>query len=277
MQIFLQNTFYSQGIISTIVVIIMLFALRWLALRAITRNKNKLTATQRNWINSTRTLTVLLIAFALVFIWMPELSQFAFSIAAFAAALILATKELILTITGALWRAVSRPFVVGDWIEINLMRGEVIEMNLMSTKLMELASDSQFTGRILTLPNSQLLAYPVANENYRRRYSHIAITLIAEKPNHPLALMRALQDKVDEECVEFVATTKKFISALEGRIGMDLPSAMPVVHIGTNEQANVTYTVRLFCPVEKREELEVKVTDTFFSLLYKDSKMCSDI
>ncbi|MDZ7811403.1 MAG: hypothetical protein U5L11_16880 [Arhodomonas sp.] len=61
-----------------------------------------------------RNLAVIIAAIGLVLIWLPALHTFALSITAFAVALVIATKELILA-SGTVLRTLSRPFEIGDW------------------------------------------------------------------------------------------------------------------------------------------------------------------
>jgi small-conductance mechanosensitive channel len=68
---------------------------------------------------------VVLLLLGLVLIWAPQLWTFALSLAAVAVEIVVATKEMILCISGSLMRASPRAFSVGDWIEVADVRGEV--------------------------------------------------------------------------------------------------------------------------------------------------------
>lgn len=79
---------------------------------------------------------------------MPEIETFALSITAIAVALVIATKELILCVSGALYRASSKAFQIGDWIEIGPHFGEVVDHGIGSTTLQVVSRhDCAFTGR----------------------------------------------------------------------------------------------------------------------------------
>src|SRR5690606_4205598 len=100
--------------------------------------------------------------------------NFAFSIAAVTLALVIATKELILCFSGAMLRAGTGAFTIGDWIEVGANRGEVIDFNLFSTTLQELdrpPNDYSFTGKVIVIPNSLFLSEPIKNLNFSKRYA----------------------------------------------------------------------------------------------------------
>jgi len=54
----------------------------------------------------------------LLFIWSTEIQNFALSIAAFAVAIVLATREFIQCVIGFFYLVTTRPFRVGDWIQV---------------------------------------------------------------------------------------------------------------------------------------------------------------
>jgi small-conductance mechanosensitive channel len=54
-----------------------------------------------------------------------ELQKFAFSIAAFTVAIVLATREFIQCLIGFVYLLSTRPFRVGDWVQIGSHCGEI--------------------------------------------------------------------------------------------------------------------------------------------------------
>lgn len=82
---------------------------------------------QRQWIIRIKNTSAALVLLALLFIWAPQLHTFAISIAAFAVALVIATKEMIMCFMGAIMRASSQPFNVGEWVTVDGVTGEVVD------------------------------------------------------------------------------------------------------------------------------------------------------
>src|SRR5690606_25179459 len=97
----------------------------------------------------------------------------ALSITAFVVALVVATKEMILCLTGAIMRATTQPFKAGEWITIDGVTGEVIDLDAFAFRLQEVDMSGktyQFTGRTITIPNSKLFTHNVENANFFKAY-----------------------------------------------------------------------------------------------------------
>ncbi len=252
----------------SLVLVASLFVLRWIVTGLIWRNKDSLSATERKLLALTRNVTVFLSLLGLVFIWAPALSDFALSITAFAVAIVIATKELILCISGAFWRAIAKPFDIGDWVEINHERGEVLELNLLATELAELDGEGgKFTGKTIVIPNSQLLTGTVRNDNLWRRYTHHHFKLVADYGADVMAIDARLSEKVRDRCREFRPVAERYLSSIRRKVGVDLPPAEPRVDVGTSNEGRPTFTVHLFCPVDQCGELQQSLSHDFFTLL----------
>ena len=119
-------------------------------------------------------LTRVLIFSGVFFIWFTEVQSFLISILAFAAALVLATKELIMCTTGGILIKLGHSFKLKDRIEIDSTRGYVIERGITFTKVLEIGPEKesqQTTGNIIVIPNSAFLSKSVKNESYFKGYS----------------------------------------------------------------------------------------------------------
>jgi len=92
---------------------------------------------------------------------------------AVAAALVLATKELILCWSGAALRVGGKVYSVGDRIQIAGHRGVVLDHDIFATKLLEIGPGQAahlYTGRVTVFPNSLLLSNPLVKENPGQEY-----------------------------------------------------------------------------------------------------------
>jgi len=115
-----------------------------------------------------------LLFLSIFFVWITEVQDFFVSIFAVLAALVLATKELIMNATGGFMIRVNHPFRVKDRIEINKYRGYVLEKGITHTKVLEIGPEKesqQTTGNIISIPNSIFLNNAVINESYFKDYS----------------------------------------------------------------------------------------------------------
>jgi small-conductance mechanosensitive channel len=230
---------------------------RFALARLISRRDGALNERQRWWLATTRNTANGFMVVGTAVIWAPELGNLALSIAAFAAALVIATKELILCVSGALWRGATRPFGIGDWVEIGAYSGEVIDETLMATELLEIdRTEFRHTGRTIYVPNSALLAAPVINQNFRKRFLLHEFTLHSEPNPDAPAVRDAIAAALAEASKGFTETARRYAGVIERRTGVTLPESRPVVRLGTSETGKITFRCALFCPRDRTAEIE---------------------
>src|SRR3989304_1853226 len=104
--------------LKSLIILAALLITRTLVVRWISRNQALSMESKRRWVVTTRNSIAFAFLIGLVIIWAHELQAFAVSIIALAAALVLATKELILCWSGAALRVVGKVYAVGDRIQI---------------------------------------------------------------------------------------------------------------------------------------------------------------
>ena len=197
------------------------------------------------------------IVLGLFVVWAPEIEQFALSITAFVVALVIATKELILCLSGSTWRRTSRAFDVGDWVEIGGHSGEVIDETLFVTQLQEIEGrEYRYTGRTVAVPNSLLLTQPVINHNFRKRFLEHEFTLHAPADAPALAMRDAIAAALNAEATAFEAVARRYAAVIEKRAGVKLPDPAPTVRIETNLYGIIGFRCALFCPRDKAAEIE---------------------
>ncbi len=110
----------------------------------------------------------------LAIIWFSSLQSAFVSLFAIAAALAIATKELIMCFMGGVLIKINHHFKITDRIQVHGVRGFVIEKNLTTTKILEIGPEKysqQTTGKVITIPNSLMLNKSVINESYFKGFS----------------------------------------------------------------------------------------------------------
>ena len=248
-----------------------LLSLRIALVHLIKRNRAILTEAQRHWITSVKNSSWLIIVFGLLAIWWPELSDFAFSIAAVTLALVIATKELILCFSGAMLRAGTGAFTIGDWIEVGAHQGEVIDYNMFSTTLQELdkaPNSYSFTGRTIVIPNSLFLSESIKNLNFFKRYVFHRFGITIEPHLNVAAIPQWIVSEIDVLSADFIEIARRYNTFIEHRTGVDIAGPEPRVIISTNEYAKSVITVIIFCPTEKAVELEHHITQGVLERIY---------
>ncbi|MDA8792965.1 RimK/LysX family protein [Bacteriovoracaceae bacterium] len=106
---------------------------------------------------------LLLIGFTfLLFIWINEFRAISIYLMAMSVAVVLTMREAIKSFHGGMHLLSSRPFKMGDFIQIKNHIGEVVQTDFMSTKILE--NSSLGDANLITLPNSLFLSTPIINK-----------------------------------------------------------------------------------------------------------------
>lgn len=257
-----------------------LVILRAVLLRTVISNNQKMSIdTKRRWSVNLRNAVIFCSAFGLLIIWAQELQNFALSIVAFAAALVLATKELIMCVSGGLLRAMSNSYTLGDHIEVGVYRGRVVDINLFSTAIMEIGPNHkthQMTGRALHMPNSLLLTFPVIRDNHMGRYIVHTFTVPAPYATDPILAEKLLIDAAKELCAVYVNDAKKHMDALESQRLLDTPSVEPRVSISPVDDKQYALIVRVAIPPKERHRIEQAILRRFMYGCYGQQELPED-
>ena len=262
----------NEDIGNTLFLILIALIGRFLMVRMIKGRGGVLSDTRRRWISVVQNSTILFLVLGLIFIWSPQLSTFALSLTAFAVALVVATKEYILCVVGAIYRATSNPFAVGDWIEIQNLRGEVLTEGILTTKLQELGTGTsrfRFTGRILTIPNSVLLIQTVHNEHFRKHYLHHTFKVTVEPSIDPVNILKMVQPLLQSTNEDKVKKARQSWTRLRNKMEIELPSTDPRVSIETTDVGKISFIMTVFCTPQDAMDIEMMVTQKILSEVAK--------
>lgn len=221
---------------------------------------------RRRWLVSARNLVLLGVIASLLLIWNDAIESLLLSVVAIAAALVLATKEFILCLSGTVWRTASRAFEVGDRIEINGFRGDVIDHSLLSTTLLEVGpgrSTNQASGRAIVLPNSVFLSHPMVNETFTDAYVLHPFEVAVARTADWRAAERALLDAANEECAPFLEDARQSLSRQIARYALPTLGLEPRVHLDLTDPSRVDLLVRVPVPVRQKSRIEQAILRRF--------------
>jgi len=264
----LQDPFILR-VIGTVLLLLAAAGVRFLVVRRIMAGSHLLEDRQRRQLFYLRSVLTVAVLLGLFLIWAGALQNLLLSLTAVMVAVVIATKELLMCLSGFLLRTTGRLFSVGDWIECNGLRGEVTDHMLLSTTLLELEPPEYgygYTGRTLNLPNSIFLSHPVHVSPFARQYvvHRFSITL-SETPVDAIAATNWLQARTERACEPFLENAREVNEAMDRRLGVDVEGPEPFVTTGTSDIGNMRFVVRVFCPRERAGVLEREITGAFLS------------
>ncbi|WP_417598457.1 mechanosensitive ion channel domain-containing protein [Oceanospirillum sp.] len=261
----------NQWVLSLVFVFTCLL-LRWLSVRFVKRVVKDEDNLHRRWTNTITNITSLVIIIGLVIIWLSELRFVALSIAAFAVALVVGTREQIQCFLGAVYIASSRAFSIGDWIKVEHHYGEVVRSDWLTTTLLEVDIEGMsyaYTGRSLVIPNNKFSTGVIQNLNFMRRYVAHSFSIVREADAISVRDARLyLEDLVREYCSPFKEVADRYSSLIEKRLGIALSVSDLNVRIATNETARNVFIVTIFCPTQEATRIEEEITEDFLDYWY---------
>lgn len=275
---FLSDETFLAKFIVTSMLLLALLAFRFAALRAIQSAELPSSQMRRRWIVITRNLSVLLFFFFAIIVWAAELKTFALSLVAVTAAIVIATKELLLCISGSLLRSSSDIYSIGDRIEIQDLRGDVVDFTLFTTTLLEVGpgdTSHQHTGRAVVIPNSLLLSNPVVNETYTDDFVLHTMSVPLDEDDDWQGAESALLEAAHHECESFIKDAKKHFERINRETGLEPPKTDPRVSLQVPEPGRIDLLLRIPVPARRKGRVEQAILRRFLDAypLRKDAKV----
>lgn len=262
----LRDNVVVRDAFASLLIIAIALVLRSAGLKALRRSKLEIDD-QLRWRAQIRNATVAIVLLSVTVVWAQELRAVAISVAAIAAALVLATKEFIMCLMGSTLRASGSSFRVGDRIEVAGVRGDVLDIGPLTTAVLEVGpgqSIHQRTGRKITLPNSVFLTQPVTNETMSDDF----VLHVLRVPLATDADWRAARDKLaliaTERCAQYVDDTRRALAqASPAGVGGNLISTEPVVYLELPDPGRVELLLRFPTPARQRGRVAQQILRRF--------------
>lgn len=252
-----------SNLIETAIFVALVIVAQALLLRVVRRARWLEDDERLAWLGRVRLAAGLLLFFGLILVWATELRALALSAVAIAAALVLATKELILCISGGVVRRMSESCQEGDRIELGGARGDVIRLGLFSMTLLEVGPGQQRTGRAIVLPNAMMLSQPVVNESFTQDFV-LHVTSVAHVPESGWEeAERSLLAAAVEACGPYLDEARRHMEAKSAEHGLSAPSVEPRVFVQISGKGERTLLVRFPAPAKQRARLEQQMLRAF--------------
>jgi small-conductance mechanosensitive channel len=178
------NPALQQRLLATIVTVAGLWLVERVALALMYRRASD-PRVRYMWRKSITYLALLIGLVAIGHIWIQRIESLATFLGLLTAGLAIALKDLVANLAGWAFIVWSRPFDVGDRVQVGPHAGDVIDLHLFQFTLNEIGNwvdADQSTGRIIHVPNGKVLSDPIANydKGFRYIWSEIPVTITFE-------------------------------------------------------------------------------------------------
>jgi small-conductance mechanosensitive channel len=204
----------------------------------------------------------------LALIWGDQIRSLALSIVAIAVAFVVATKELILCISGAILKSGAGSFNLGDRIQVKDFRGDVIDQTLLATTVLEVGPGKtahQRTGRMIVIPNALFLSEPVINESFTDHWDFHVFTVPFKREDDWHAAQKALLAAANRHCEPYLESVRKYMNKVGVSRGLEVPSVDPRVTIQVPVASEIHLTVRLPAKPGQRSYIEQAILSEVFA------------
>lgn len=204
---------------------------------------------------------VLLTALILVgTIWASKIAGAALSLAAVAGAILIISKEFLSNLLGSAMLAISTPYRVGDFIELDGISGRVLDSDLLVTTIAETLEGHQLTGRTVAMPHSMLLVRPVRNLTATGQYMVNLLKIVVHPNEDLLGHESALLSAAQTVCAPWLEEAERHLKRMESRELLDLPSSDPRVIIQMHSAKDCVLALRYTCKPNDRVKVEQNIT-----------------
>ena len=257
---------FLRDLFASIAYILALFTLRALCTRAILRCEDTAPDTRRRLLVYTRNGVVVCFVLGMVVIWGHEIEAFAVSLVAIAAAIVLATKEMLMCLLGSIYRTTGRVFEVGDRIEVAHLRGRVMDITLLSTTLIESSAASPHkgtVGRVIVVPNSMFLSNPVFNETMLGAYVLQTVHVSINRGEDWRAAEAVLLAAANQIIADYAADLASHVRELERTYALEPTPTEPRVRVALDDREAINLQLQLPVPLGQRARIEQFVLHEF--------------
>lgn len=267
---FIKNIFENKLVLTFSFMFLALLT-KYVLVNLLSKHAKKKGEDKRDLVNNIKNFFNLVIIFALFSFWAAEMQEFAFSIAAFSVAIVLATREFIQCVIGFFYLVSTRPFRVGDWIEVEQFVGEVSATDWIKTTLLEVNIETyEYTGKTLFIPNNKLMTSPIKNLNFLKRYATHHFIITRDQSVNPFVFIDKIIENAKAYCADFYDVAVRYNKMIERRLDITIAGPDPHIKISTTELGDTEIEITIFCPTDRAIEIEQAIYADFMGHWYSE-------
>lgn len=249
-----------SNIIWTLVAVIVILVLRRVARRFVNRTAEETERAYRanKIINYTATTTLLVTA---GFIWFEAFDSLPTYLGLVSAGIAIALADVLKNLVGWVYILGRKPFQVGDRIEVQEYKGDVVDIRLFRFSLMEIdgwVDAEQSTGRLVHVPNGVVFNEGVANytEGFGFIWHELPI-LITFESDWKLA-EQIIEDVLRVDAPDVHGAAGAHIRETARRYSIRIGTLTPVVYLSVRD-SGVLLTARYLVEARARRGREDRI------------------
>lgn len=246
----------TYQLILSVVVVIAIWLIHFLVMRFIDR-KVPNAETQYKW-RKNLTYIAWFIGFLVIGrIWFEGLQSVATFLGLLSAGIAIALKDPITDIAGWLFILWRKPFDVGDRIEINDIKGDVIDRRIFKFTILEIGNwvyADQSTGRVIHIPNHKVFSDSLSNYTSDFKFIWNELEVLVTFESDWSKAKKLLQNIAEDHLEDFVQEAQDEIRKAKKSYLIHYRYLTPIVYTDVRD-SGVCLTIRHLTDPRKRRSV----------------------
>lgn len=267
-EVFGLSTEMQNKLIGTAITLVVITVGRWLVLRAVHSKSEEAWVDYRARKISTYVATVLGITI-LAWIWVDAFDDLPTFLGLVSAGIAIALADVLKNMAGWVYIWSRRPFRVGDRIEVDDTKGDVVDIRLFRFSMMEVGNwvdADQSTGRLVHVPNGIVFTSQVANytEGFEFIWQEIPVlfTFESDRTRAREILETAVRQHAPNVEREAGARIRETARIYQIKLG----ALTPIVYLSV-EDSGVRYTARLLVDPRRQRNIAQSIWEAILDAL----------
>ena len=211
----------------------------------------------------------------LSFIWFSQFKYIGTFIGIFSAGLAIALKDPITNLAGWMFILWRKPFEVGDRIEIDSTKGDVIDLRAFQFSMLEVGNwvdAEQSTGRIIQVPNGKIFIWNLANYSKGFKYIWNEIPVLITFESDWRKAKKILSNIANESAQVLTEEISKQVKSASREYMIFYNNLTPIVYT-TVKDSGVMLTIRYMCEPNKRRSSQQAIWEAVLDEFAKNENI----
>ena len=241
------------NIIETIAIFVLLGLIRLIILRVVNRNTHS-KKSQYKWRKNLSYASFFIGFLAVIQIWFTGIESIATFLGLLSAGIAIALKDPVTDLAAFLFVIWRKPFDVGDRIELDTIKGDVIDIRPFKFTVLEIGNwvdADQSTGRVIHVPNHKVFTNQLANYTSDFEFIWNEIQVLVTFESDWKKAKEILTQVVEEVSREFIENAKKQIAKASKSYLIEFRYLTPIVYTDVKD-SGINLTVRYLTNPRRR-------------------------
>jgi small-conductance mechanosensitive channel len=244
---------FSQKLVVFLVVAAVMYLLARLARQVISRQVPDINRrhTMRKWVSYGAGFLLMIVAVAL---FADALTGLGTIFAVILAGVAIALQDLLKSVVGWIYISGRTGVEVGSRVEVEGVVGDVIDIGVLKTTLLEIGNlvyGRQSTGRLVTVPNSRMIASSVFMSTRANPFVWQEMRVVITFESDWVRAEEIMRKIADELHAEVAPQLEQGFTRMEKRYAFKYGATTPIVYLSLAENG-VELDLRLLVPVRRR-------------------------